>query len=68
MEFIAVFIPHLDIVFPMAEDADRVSIVRRKLFTAMTRAQHHLILTYQDVLPKPLYPVLDHMWCENYPS
>jgi hypothetical protein len=41
--------------------------MRRKLFTAMTRARFRLVMSYAGVVPKPLLPLLDHMWCESYP-
>jgi superfamily I DNA/RNA helicase len=65
LEFMVVFIPHLDDAFPHADDADAVTVARRKLFTAMTRARYRLVMSYHSTLPKPLEPLLDHMWCES---
>lgn len=66
LEFPAVFVPHLHDAFPHADDADAVTAMRRKVFTAMTRARYRLTLTYQTTLPRPLEPLLEHVWCENY--
>ncbi|MBA3869849.1 MAG: UvrD-helicase domain-containing protein, partial [Anaerolineae bacterium] len=65
LEFMVVFIPHLHDAFPHVDDADAVTVGRRKLFTAMTRARYRLVMSYQGTLPKPLEPLLDHMWCES---
>jgi hypothetical protein len=68
MEFTAVFVPHLEDSFGQPDDPDAVAAMRRKLFTAMTRARFRLVMSYAGVLPKPLLPLLDHMWCESYPA
>ncbi|MBI1276930.1 MAG: AAA family ATPase [Anaerolineaceae bacterium] len=65
LEFMVVFIPHLHDAFPHSDDPDAVTVVRRKLFTAMTRARYRLVMSYQSLLPKPLEPLLPHMWCES---
>ncbi|MBL8152799.1 MAG: UvrD-helicase domain-containing protein [Anaerolineae bacterium] len=65
LEFRAVFLPHLQEVFPRPDDAEAVTQGRRKLFTAMTRARYRLMLSYQGALPKPLEPLLEWMWCES---
>lgn len=65
LEFMVVFVPHLHDAFPHPDDPDAVTVGRRKLFTAMTRARYRLVMTYQGTLPKPLEPLLDHMWCES---
>lgn len=65
LEFPAVFLPHLHDSFPYPDDADAVSTMRRKVFTAMTRARYRLLLTYQGALPRPLEPLLEHVWCES---
>ncbi|GJQ54216.1 MAG: hypothetical protein HKUEN07_07850 [Rhodocyclaceae bacterium] len=49
LEFPAVFVPHLHDAFPHADDADAVTTMRRKVFTAMTRARYRLTLTYQGI-------------------
>ena len=66
LEFTAVMIPHLQDSFPLPNDPDSVTAVRRKIFTAMTRARYRLLLSYCGMLPKPLEPMLGNMWCENY--
>jgi hypothetical protein len=66
LEFAAVFIPQLQDAFPFPNDPDAVTAMRRKIFTAMTRARHRLILSYHGMLPKPLEPLLENVWCENY--
>ncbi len=65
LEFMVVFVPHLHDAFPHADDADAVTVARRKLFTAMTRARYRLVMSYQGTLPKPLEPLLEHMWCDS---
>lgn len=65
LEFMVVFIPHLHDAFPHSDDPDAVTVARRKLFTAMTRARYRLVMSYQGTLPKPLEPLLPHMWCES---
>ena len=65
LEFMVVFVPHLHDAFPHTDDPDAVTVGRRKLFTAMTRARYRLVMSYQGTLPKPLEPLLDHMWCES---
>jgi thymidine kinase len=65
LEFMVVFVPHLHDAFPHPDDAEAVTAARRKLFTAMTRARYRLFLTYQGVLPKPLEPLTEQMWCES---
>jgi hypothetical protein len=67
MEFTAVFVPHLENAFAQPDDPEAVAAMRRKLFTAMTRARFRLVMSYAGVVPKPLLPLLDHMWCESYP-
>lgn len=68
LEFAVVFIPNLQDSFPTPNDPDAVTVVRRKIFTAMTRARYRLILSYQGMLPKPLEPLLENVWCENFTS
>jgi hypothetical protein len=58
LEFQAVILPHLELAFPTPQDADSVSAMRRKLFTAITRARTHLALTCAGPLPRPLLPLL----------
>jgi superfamily I DNA/RNA helicase len=66
LEFSAVFIPRLQDAFPTPADADSVTAMRRKIFTAMTRARYRLIMSYYGMLPKPLEPLLENVWCENF--
>jgi UvrD/REP helicase N-terminal domain/Nuclease-related domain len=66
LEFVTVFLPHLHDAFPHPDDPDAVTSIRRKVFTAMTRARWRLLLSYQGALPKPLEPLVDNMWCENF--
>jgi hypothetical protein len=61
-----VFLPHLHDAFPQPDDPDAVTNIRRKVFTAMTRARWRLVLSYQGTLPNPLQPLVDNMWCENF--
>jgi superfamily I DNA/RNA helicase len=60
LEFPVVFIPHLHDSFPQPDDADSVSSIRRKIFTAMTRARWRLTLSHQETLPQPLMPLLEN--------
>ncbi len=66
LEFAAVFIPNLHDSFPNPGDIDAVSAGRRKIFTAMTRARYRLVMSYCGMLPKPLEPLLENVWCENF--
>jgi hypothetical protein len=66
LEFAAVFVPHLQDSFPSPNDADAVTTMRRKIFTAMTRARFRLVLSYHGMLPTPLEPLLENVWCENF--
>lgn len=65
LEFMVVFLPHLQDSFRLPDDPDAVTTTRRKLFTAMTRARYRLMLSYQGTLPKPLETLSEHMWCES---
>jgi superfamily I DNA/RNA helicase len=58
LEFQAVFVPHLHDVFQRADADDAVSTVRRRIFTAITRARETLVLSYQGTLPPALQPLL----------
>ncbi len=66
LEFVAVFMPHLQDVFPQPDDSDSVTTIRRKVFTAMTRARWRLVMSYEGTLPKPLEPLVENVWCENF--
>ncbi len=59
LEFQAVFLPHLQSAFPTPQDSDSVSVIRRKIFTAMTRARSWLSLTCVGSVPVPLQPLRD---------
>jgi superfamily I DNA/RNA helicase len=61
LEFQAVFVPHLHDVFQRADADDAVSTVRRRIFTAMTRARETLVLSYQGTLPHALQPLLPYV-------
>jgi hypothetical protein len=66
LEFMVVFLPQLHDVFRLPDDPDAVTATRRKLFTAMTRARYRLMMSYQGTLPRPLEPLLEHVWCEAF--
>jgi hypothetical protein len=73
LEFPIVIVPFLDSIFkaphtPDDEDEDEQTTANqiRQLFTAMTRAEHSLCLTYHGRLPVQLTPVVDHVYRE-YP-
>ncbi len=66
LEFVAVFMPHLHDSFPQPDDADAVTSIRRKVFTAMTRARWRLVMSYEGTLPKPLEALVENVWCENF--
>lgn len=68
LEFRAVFMPQLQTTFPHPDDADAVTVTRRRLFTAMTRARYRLTMTYTGILPSPLNPLLDYCWLETVDS
>ncbi len=59
LEFHAVFVPHLHDVFQRVDAEDGISTMRRRIFTAMTRARQMLALSYQNTLPEPLQPLLE---------
>lgn len=61
LEFNIVFVPHLHSAFMPTDDAEIISAKRRKFFTAMTRARYQLTLTYQQILPEALTPILEHV-------
>lgn len=61
LEFHAVVIPHLHTAFTTPLDQDNVAMVRRKLFTAMTRARYRLALSCTGTLPSPLIPLIDYV-------
>jgi hypothetical protein len=68
LEFTAVFLPFMHEAFPTPDDPDSVTAIRRKVFTAMTRARYRLVLSYTGMLPRPLEPLLENVWCESYPA
>jgi hypothetical protein len=68
LEFRAVFMPQLQTAFPHPDDADAVTVTRRRLFTAMTRARYRLTMTYTGTLPTPLHPLLAYCWLETIDS
>lgn len=65
LEFKIVYIPTLDSLLETATDEDELSDMRRKLFTAITRAKQHLILSAVQVIPDPLKSILDYLSVQN---
>ncbi|MCU0479837.1 MAG: UvrD-helicase domain-containing protein [Anaerolineae bacterium] len=65
LEFKIVYIPSLNNVLETVTDDDELSDVRRKLFTAMTRAKQHLILSAIQTIPDALKPILDYLSVQN---
>lgn len=65
LEFQAVFIPHLHLLFSPDDDAEVISAKRRKIFMAMTRARHALFLSAEQALPEPLSPILGSVNVES---
>lgn len=66
LEFRAVILPEISSSFANANEEEGISQVRRKLFTAMTRARELLVMTYsaEQPLPPMLEPILPHVWRE----
>lgn len=68
LEFRAVFIPHLQTVFDHTDatrDEAFINDIRRKVFTAMTRARETLILSYQGRFPAELAAIEPYVHSEN---
>ncbi|MCQ3931661.1 MAG: hypothetical protein DPW16_14485 [Chloroflexi bacterium] len=65
LEFQVVFIPHLHTTFMNLTDPVDVSNERRRIFTAMTRARHHLYMSHHGKLPSQLEQITEHVWREN---
>ncbi|MBZ0307735.1 MAG: UvrD-helicase domain-containing protein, partial [Anaerolineae bacterium] len=65
LEFTVVFVPSLHSAFDNAANEEESSIIRRKIFTAMTRARHTLMLTYQNEFPTRLEPLLKYVTQEK---
>lgn len=63
LEFRAVLLPHLHTAFdaPGTKDDVFVGEMRRRIFTAMTRARETLVLSYQGNLPAELAPLEPHI-------
>jgi superfamily I DNA/RNA helicase len=64
LEFRVVFVPHLQTVFEagsMPTDTEFISTVRRRIFTAMTRAREWLYLSYQGQCPAALDPLTPYV-------
>lgn len=61
LEFKHVFVPHLENAFTTAHDAETTSEIRRRIFTAMTRARQYLVLSYSSKLPNQLTPIVPHV-------
>jgi hypothetical protein len=66
LEFVNVFVPHLERAFDSAPDDESIAIVRRKIFTAMTRARYRLTLSAVGTVPAPLHPLIDLMTMVSY--
>jgi superfamily I DNA/RNA helicase len=67
LEFRAVLIPHLHTAFdaPGTKDDTFVAEMRRKIFTAMTRARETLVLSYHGNFPPELAPIEPHVQWQN---
>jgi hypothetical protein len=67
LEYEAVIIPQIHSLFEhelSQKDDTFISEMRRRIFTAMTRARETLILTYVEVMPTELNPLLPHVRTE----
>lgn len=65
LEFKVVCIPTLNTILDAVDDEDELSHIRRKLFTAITRAKQHLILSAVQSIPKPFDMILDFVSVQN---
>jgi hypothetical protein len=68
LEFSAVLIPHLHTLCDGAGrvlDEGTISEIRRRVFTAMTRAREILIMSYQSKFPAELSAIEPHMQVEH---
>jgi thymidine kinase len=68
LEFRTVIVPHLNTAFDQHDtpkDETFVSEMRRRIFTAMTRARENLILSYHGALPSELKLLEPHVQHEN---
>src|SRR5581483_11010648 len=68
LEFSAVLIPHLHTLCDGAGrvlDEGTISEIRRRAFTAMTRAREILIMSYQSQFPAELSAIEPHMQVEH---
>ena len=68
LEFLNVFVPHLHSAFDDAHDPETVAGIRRKIFTAMTRARYRLVLSHSGPLPPALAPLAEVALSENVPA
>jgi len=68
LEFRAVLLPHLHTVFQQSNpesDETSANAIRRRVFTAMTRARENLILSYHNVFPSELAPLEAYVQRQN---
>ncbi|MDX2074950.1 MAG: UvrD-helicase domain-containing protein [bacterium] len=65
LEFRMVYLPSLNTLFQMVMDDEELAEIRRKLFTAMTRAKHYLILSTIESIPEPIKPILEFVTIQN---
>ncbi|MCB9456418.1 MAG: UvrD-helicase domain-containing protein [Anaerolineaceae bacterium] len=68
LEFRAVLIPHIHTAFLQSGqqgDEDHISEMRRRIFTAMTRAREILILSHHAPLPAEFAPLQPYVQLEN---
>lgn len=68
LEFKAVFLPHLHNVFERSRnpgDSETATDTRRRVYTAMTRARAHLIMSYHSDIPEELSPLEPHVYRER---
>jgi superfamily I DNA/RNA helicase len=66
LEFIAVFIPEVHSAFDNMTDQQAISQMRRRMFTAMTRARQVLTLSYHKSLPDALKPIVPHVYRQKF--
>jgi superfamily I DNA/RNA helicase len=69
LEFQAVFVPHLNNAFERKSppvDEGFIAETRQRIYTAMTRARHTLVMTYHERVPKELLkPIEEYVWHEK---
>ncbi|HRF96940.1 MAG TPA: ATP-binding domain-containing protein, partial [Aggregatilineales bacterium] len=65
LEFRMVYLPSLNTLFQTVMDDEELAEIRRKLFTAMTRAKQYLILSAIESIPEPIKPILEFVTIQN---